>query len=147
MKIDFFKTHLKNFLFSETGKYILFGILATIVYFLMRNITYIIFYSAILSSVFASITSILFAFFTNDFFVFTQSSYGRLKRLIKFIIARLFTLILDMFLAWLLVDKYPDILGTLVKNNMQAINLLESLIAQFSIIVLNYILSKFLIFK
>lgn len=147
MKIDFFKTHLKNFLFSETGKYILFGILATIVYFLMRNITYIISYSAILSSVLASITSILFAFFTNDFFVFTQSSYGRLKRLIKFIIARLFTLILDMFLAWLLVDKYPDILGTLVKNNMQTINLLESLISQFSIIVLNYILSKFLIFK
>lgn len=147
MKIDFLKTRLKSLMLSETGKYILFGILATIVYFLTRSITYIMFYSATLSSVLASIVSILFAFFTNDLFVFDQSSYGRLKRLIKFVIARFFTLLLDMFLAWLLVDRYPNILGVLVKNNMQAVNLLESLLSQFSIIILNYILSKFLIFK
>ena len=116
-------------------------------YFITRTITYLIFDSAIFSSVIASIISILFAFFTNDIFVFNQSSQKRIKRLIKFFIARLFTLLLDMFFAWFLVDKYPNILGVLVKHNIQIVNILESFISQFFIIVLNYIISKFLIFK
>ena len=52
-----------------------------------------------------------------------------------------------MFFAWFLVDKYPNILGVLVKHNIQIVNILESFISQFFIIVLNYIISKFLIFK
>ena len=118
---------------SEIGKYLFFGILATIVYFVTRTVTFEIFSSAILSSILASSISILFAFFTNDLFVFTQQTNGRLKRLIKFYMARLFTLFLDMLLAGLLVDKYPSILGVFVHNNMEAINLLESFRSQTSI--------------
>ncbi|ARI60664.1 GtrA family protein [Streptococcus salivarius] len=147
MKLHLFKTRINNILLSETIKYLFFGVLATIVYFITRTITYLIFDSAIFSSVIASIISILFAFFTNDIFVFNQSSQKRIKRLIKFFIARLFTLLLDMFFAWFLVDKYPNILGVLVKHNIQIVNILESFISQFFIIVLNYIISKFLIFK
>ena len=147
MKLHLFKTRINNILLSETIKYLFFGVLATIVYFITRTITYLIFDSAIFSSVIASIVSILFAFFTNDIFVFNQSSQKRIKRLIKFFIARLFTLLLDMFFAWFLVDKYPNILGVLVKHNIQIVNILESFISQFFIIVLNYIISKFLIFK
>ena len=147
MKLHLFKTRINNILLSETIKYLFFGVLATIVYFITRTITYLIFDSAIFSSVIASIISILFAFFTNDIFVFNQSSQKRIKILIKFFIARLFTLLLDMFFAWFLVDKYPNILGVLVKHNIQIVNILESFISQFFIIVLNYIISKFLIFK
>ena len=147
MKLHLFKTRINNILLSETIKYLFFGVLATIVYFITRTITYLIFDSAIFSSVIASIISILFAFFTNDIFVFNQSSQKRIKRLIKFFIARLFTLLLDMFFAWFLVDKYPNILDVLVKHNIQIVNILESFISQFFIIVLNYIISKFLIFK
>ena len=147
MKLHLFKTRINNILLSETIKYLFFGVLATIVYFITRTITYLIFDSAIFSSVIASIISILFAFFTNDIFVFNQSSQKRIKRLIKFFIARLFTLLLDMFFAWFLVDKYPNILGVLVKHNIQIVNILESFISQFFIIVLNYIISKFLIFN
>jgi putative flippase GtrA len=147
MKSYFFKTRLKSILLSETVKYLFFGVLATVVYFATRTITYIIFNSAVFSSVVASIISILFAFFTNDFFVFNQPSQKRIGRLIKFFIARLFTLFLDMFLAWLLVDRYPNILGVLVKYNIQIVNILESFISQFLIITINYIISKFLIFK
>ena len=118
---------------SEIGKYLFFGILATIVYFVTRTVTFEIFSSAILSSILASSISILFAFFTNDLFVFTQQTNGRLKRLIKFYMARFFTLFLDMLLAGLLVDKYPSILGVFVHNNMEAINLLESFRSQTSI--------------
>ena len=118
---------------SEIGKYLFFGILATIVYFVTRTVTFEIFSSAILSSILASSISILFAFFTNDLFVFTQQTNGRLKRLIKFYMARLFILFLDMLLAGLLVDKYPSILGVFVHNNMEAINLLESFRSQTSI--------------
>ena len=141
MKLHLFKTRINNILLSETIKYLFFGVLATIVYFITRTITYLIFDSAIFSSVIASIISILFAFFTNDIFVFNQSSQKRIKRLIKFFIARLFTLLLDMFFAWFLVDKYPNILGVLVKHNIQIVNILESFISQFFIIVLNYIIS------
>ena len=132
---------------SEIGKYLFFGILATIVYFVTRTVTFEIFSSAILSSILASSISILFAFFTNDLFVFTQQTNGRLKRLIKFYMARLFTLFLDMLLAGLLVDKYPSVLGVFVHNNMEAINLLESFRSQTSIIILNYIINKFFIFE
>lgn len=138
---------IKHLLFSEIGKYLFFGVLATIVYFVTRTVTFEMFSSAISSSILASSISILFAFFTNDFFVFNQQTNGRLKRLIKFFMARLFTLFLDMLLAWLLVDKYPSILGVFVHNNITSINLLEILISQTSIIILNYIISKFLIFE
>ncbi len=147
MNLHYIKTQTKNFLFSEVVKYIFFGILATIVYFATRTTTFAIFDSAVLSSIIASILSILFAFFTNDFFVFDQPSNGRIKRLMKFFVARIFTLFLDMFLAWLLVDKYPNVIGNFVQDNMHSINLVESFISQVAIIILNYIISKLFVFK
>lgn len=147
MNLHYLKLQTKIFLFSEVVKYIFFGILATIVYFATRTTTFAMFDSAVLSSIIASILSILFAFFTNDFFVFVQPSNGRIKRLMKFFIARIFTLFLDMFLAWLLVDKYPNVIGNFVQDNMHSINLVESFISQVAIIILNYIISKFFVFK
>ena len=138
---------LKKIITHETSKYIFFGILTTFVYFLTRTPLFFITKEATLSAVIANVTSITFAFFTNDYFVFNQKRQGWLKRFVQFFIARLSTLALDLLLAFLLVDKFPGIIGRFVRNNHDMINFIETTISQFLIMATNYIISKFFIFK
>lgn len=53
------------------------------------------------------------------------------------------TLVLDLALAYFLVDTYPEIIGQFVGHSQAWVNGIESLFAQVLIIVLNYIISKF----
>lgn len=138
---------MKKLLQTEAMKYLIFGVLATLVYMLTREI---IFYStkeAILSAIVANITAVLFAFITNDLFVFKQARQGRLKRFGQFIGARLATLVLDLLLAWFFVTAFPQIIGQFVNQDRVWINRIETFFAQVLIIVLNYLISKFFIFK
>lgn len=138
---------LKKIITHETSKYIFFGILTTFVYFLTRTPLFFITKEATLSAVIANVTSITFAFFTNDYFVFNQVRKGWFERLVKFTIARLSTLILDLALAFFLVTKFPHIIGQFVNDNLSMVNAIETLFSQVLIIVLNYVLSKLLVFK
>lgn len=138
---------LLKFIKSEVFKYLFFGVLATIVYTVCRIFIFSATQSAILSSLIATIIAILFAFFTNDTFVFNQVKQGWWARLIKFFTARLSTLVLDLILAYLFVTKFPHIIGQFINNQLNLVNLIETVISQFLIIVINYFLSKFLIFK
>ena len=95
----------------------------------------------------ANVTAVLFAFITNDTIVFKQQRKGWQKRLFKFALARSGTLLLDIVLAKLLVDTYPNIIGQFVNNNRNLINSIESLFSQVLIIVLNYVFSKVFIFE
>lgn len=70
-----------------------------------------------------------------------------MRRFVKFFVARLSTLALDLVLAYLLVERFPQIIGQFVNHNLQVVNAIETLFAQVLIIVLNYIISKLLIFK
>ena len=56
------------------------------------------------------------------------------------------TLVLDLALAYFLVDTYPEIIGQFVGHSQAWVNGIESLFAQVLIIVLNYIISKFFVF-
>lgn len=138
---------MKKIITSEVFKYLFFGVLATVVYMGTRLIVFSIIESATISAVIANITAIMFAFFTNDYFVFNQARKGWVKRLIKFSVARLSTLILDLVLAYLLVTKFPHIIGQFVGDNLSMVNAIETLFAQVLVIVLNYVLSKLLVFK
>lgn len=138
---------MKKLLQTEAMKYLIFGVLATLVYMLTREIVFYSTKEPILSAIVANITAVLFAFITNDIFVFNQVHQGRLQRFGKFISARLATLVLDLFLAWFFVTAFPQIIGQFVNNNLVWVNRIETLFAQVLIIVLNYILSKFFIFK
>ena len=138
---------MKKIITSEVFKYLFFGVLATIVYMGTRLIIFSIAESATLSAVIANVTAIVFAFFTNDYFVFNQARKGWFKRLIKFAVARLSTLILDLVLAYLLVTKFPHIIGQFVGENLSMVNAIETLFAQVLVIILNYVLSKLLVFK
>lgn len=132
---------------SEVSLYLVFGVLATLVYMITRSIFFAITREATISAVIASFTSIIFAFFTNDSFVFKQVRQGWFQRFVKFFIARLSTLALDLVLAYLLVTKFPQIIGQFVHQNIDAVNAIETLFSQVLIIVLNYVFSKLLVFK
>lgn len=138
---------MKKFISSEVFKYLFFGVLATLVYMVTRIAFFAITHQATLSAAIASIISIIFAFFTNDYFVFNQVRTGWMRRFVKFFVARLSTLALDLVLAYLLVERFPQIIGQFVNHNLQVVNAIETLFAQVLIIVLNYIISKLLIFK
>ena len=127
--------------YKELISYLIIGILTTIVslttyYFLtytILNPKKII--EIQIANIISWIVSVTFAYFTNRKFVFLKKEKVNFKEFISFYISRLSTLLIDMFMMYLLVTvlKFDD---KIVK-----------IIIQFVIFVLNYILSKFIVFK
>lgn len=138
---------MKKLLSSEVFKYLFFGVLATLVYMGTRLVIFSLTQSATTSAVIANVIAIVFAFFTNDYFVFNQVRTGWFNRFVKFFVARLSTLVLDLILAYLLVTKFPHIIGQFVNDNISLVNMIETVFSQVLIIILNYVFSKLLIFK
>lgn len=137
---------LRAFIATEVFKYLFFGVLATLVYMVSRTLIFQFTQQGTLSAVLANAIAIIFAFFTNDIFVFNQETTGMATRFVKFVGARLLTLVLDLALAFFLVDTYPQIIGQFVGHSQAWVNGIESVFAQVLIIVLNYIISKFFVF-
>ncbi|EHJ57400.1 hypothetical protein HMPREF9318_00671 [Streptococcus urinalis FB127-CNA-2] len=138
---------INRFMHTEVFKYLFFGVLATIVYMTVRFISFSLLREATVSATIANICAIIFAFFTNDKYVFNQAKKGWFQRFVKFVIARIFTLVLDLLLAYFLVEKFPGIIGQFVNQNIDMINAIETIIGQVLIIVLNYVFSKLFIFQ
>ena len=132
---------------NELLAYLLFGIATTLVSILSRLVIYQLTHKELLATGLANIIGILFAFITNDTIVFKQARQNWSIRLVKFTIARLSTFLLDLFLTFLFVTQFPNIIGQFVNNNINKVNSIETVIAQFLIIILNYIFSKVFIFK
>ena len=132
---------------NELLAYLLFGIATTLVSILSRLVIYQLTHKELLATGLANIIGILFAFITNDTIVFKQARQNWSIRLVKFTIARLSTFLLDLFLTFIIVTQFSNIIGQFVNNNINKVNSIETVIAQFLIIILNYIFSKVFIFK
>ena len=132
---------------NELLAYLLFGIATTLVSILSRLVIYQLTHKELLATALANIIGILFAFITNDTIVFKQARQNWSIRLVKFTLARLSTFLLDLFLTFLFVTQFPNIIGQFVNYNINKVNSIETVIAQFLIIILNYIFSKVFIFK
>ena len=141
------KKLIKTFFDSEILSYLFFGGATTLVSILSRLGIYHISHQEILATAVANIIGILFAFITNDTFVFKQERKNWSIRLVKFFLARLSTLGLDLLLTYIFVTTFPDVIGQFVKYNIDKVNTIETILAQILIIILNYILSKIYIFK
>ena len=92
----------------------------------------------LISNTIAWILAFLFAFVSNKLWVFESKEWmGRkaVTEMVGFLAARLTTLVLDTFLMWLMVDMMT-MNGTLSK-----------VISNVITIVINYLASKFIIFK
>ena len=127
--------------------YLFFGVTTTLLSILSRLGIYQLTYQELLATALAHIIGILLAFITNDTIVFKQERKNCLLRLVKFSLARLSTLLLDMLLTYLFVTQFPHIIGQFVNENLDKVNAIETIIAQMLIIILNYIFSKVYIFK
>ena len=128
---------LKKILNKETFLYLIFGILTTIVnivsFFLFNKL-----FNYKLSNIIAFILAIVFAYITNKKYVFESKKEEKteiIKEFIFFIGSRLFNFVLDMLLMVLFIEA-------LFMNV-----LISKIIANIFVIILNYILSKKLVFK
>ena len=140
------KNQIKAFFDNEILSYLFFGGATTLVSILSRLVIYRISHQEILATILANIIGILFAFITNDTIVFKQKRKNWPIRLVKFFLARLSTLGLDVLLTYIFVTSYPDIIGQFVNDQLDQVNTIETLIAQVLIIILNYIFSKVYVF-
>ena len=141
------KKRIQSLVKNELLLYLFFGIATTLVSILSRLVIYQLTHRELLATGLANSIGILFAFITNDTIVFKQARQNWSIRLMKFTLARLSTFLLDLFLTFLFVTQFPNIIGQFVNNNINRVNRIETVIAQFLIIILNYIFSKVFIFK
>ena len=118
--------------------YLFFGGCTTIIniitYFFLRKININIFTSNII----AWIVSVLFSFITNKSFVFNNKKYQILEvayELFLFYLCRLLTLVLDMFIMYIMIKR------------LGCAELLSKIVSNIVVIVSNYILCKFFVFK
>ena len=141
------KKQLKALFDNEIFSYLFFGVSTTLVSILARLLLYQLTHQELLATALANMIGILFAFITNDTIVFKQVRKNWYLRLIKFFLARLSTLLLDLLLTYLFVTEFPSIIGQFVNQNIDRINTIETFLAQILIIIINYIISKVYIFK
>ena len=141
------KRSIKTFFDNEILSYLFFGVATTLVSIIVRITIFYLCQQELWATALGNIAGILFAFFTNDTIVFKQKRKNWFKRLIKFTTARFITFLLDLLLTFIFVTSFPHIIGQFVGDNLNTINTIETIFAQVTIIVLNYIFSKVFVFK
>ena len=127
--------------YKEIINYLIIGGLTT----LISLLTYFILTSTLLNpdkifelslaNIISWIISVTFAYFTNRFFVFESKDERVLKEALKFYFSRIGTLLIELLIMFVFV--------TLLKFNDKIIKI----IAQVTIIILNYIFSKLFVFR
>ncbi len=135
---------LWNFMTSpEMVSYIIFGVLTTAVnivsFGLLRPvIRFNAYWDVIVVNTIAWILSVAFAFITNKLFVFKSKSFEKklfMRELTTFVEARLFSLVVDTLGMYLFINVlyWNDWVSKIIMNVI--------------VVVINYILSKLVIFK
>lgn len=127
--------------YKELINYLFFGVLTTVV----SLVTYYLLVYTILdpnnsielqiANIISWITCVTFAYITNRIYVFDSKNKNILTEMVKFYSSRLTTLFLDMLFMYIFVTKF-NFNDKIIK-----------IIVQIIIIILNYILSKLLVFK
>lgn len=121
---------------KEIILYIVFGILTTVINILAFFGLYEVFdVDIILANVLAWIISVIFAYLTNRRFVFVSKRENFIREMSLFFIARLSSLLLDTIIVYIGI-KTLAIHALIVK-----------VIANVIVVIFNYVVSKFIIFK
>ena len=124
--------------YKEIINYLIAGFLTLIVsiasYAILSKVLHIYY---IISNVVSWILAVLFAYYVNRKFVFksTSTKKEKMNEIINFFKYRILSLIIETILMYILVD-------IILVND-----LVSKVIVQIIVIILNYIFSKFLIFK
>ncbi len=127
--------------YKEIINYLIFGVLTTVV---SLAVYYICVYTFLnpenvvqlqIANIISWLAGVAFAYVTNRKFVFESKEENKLKEAGKFVTSRITTLLMDMAIMFIGV--------TLCKFNDKIIKL----ISQVVVIVMNYLLSKIIVFK
>lgn len=121
---------------KELILYVVFGVLTTVV----NIIAYVVFakflnVDYIMSNIIAWFLSVLFAYITNRIWVFESKSDNILREISLFFGGRLFSGVVDTSLLYLMVDIL--LIGDFVSK----------VVTQIIVVVLNYVISKLVVFK
>lgn len=131
--------------YKEIINYLIFGVLTTLV---NLSIKYLLFFTVLkatnpvqqpIAIAISWIVAVLFAYFTNRKFVFESNNKNRSREFFDFILSRISTLLLEMFIMWFFV--------TLLKLNSDLYVIIFTLVAQVAVIIGNYIFSKLFVFR
>ena len=134
---------------SEGFLYILFGALTTAVNYVVFILLSSVFgYSKLLTiNTVAFICAVIFAFVTNKVFVFKSENWQfkpLLKELLIFVLARVFSYFFEQ--GGLYISHHALHLEKIFKFGIDGI-LISKLVLNVAVIILNWIFSKFIIFK
>ena len=88
-----------------------------------------------LANISSWVAAVIFAYFANRIFVFRSKDKNMLKEGFKFCSSRIFTLLVDMLIMFLMV--------TILHFNDK----IAKIVVQVVVTILNYIISKFIVFK
>lgn len=121
---------------KEVSAYLIFGVLTTLVniisFYIFNNLLNI---DYLIANIISWFLSIIFAYITNKNYVFKNNKEDNFKTFILFISSRLTTLLLDMLFMILLIEK------------IQISEINSKIIVQIMVVVINYLLSKLIVFK
>ena len=126
--------------YGEIIRYLIIGVLTTVISLIIYyGLTLTILDAKVplelqIANILSWIGAVIFAYFTNKYYVFKDDRKDK-TGIIKFFSSRIVTLLLDMLLMYILVTK----LGFNDK--------IIKIIVQVIVIVGNYVLSKFFVFK
>lgn len=125
--------------YEELIKYFIIGVITTIInYAIFAVLSSVVNIDMHVSNIIAWIVSVIFAYFTNKLFVFESKSFKLNvmgKEILSFGAARVFSLLLEELILYIFV------------NLLNMNQLIIKLIANIVVMIVNYILSKFIIFK
>lgn len=151
------KKKLAAFLRGQLFRYLFYGVCTTLVNIVIFQISYAgLRIPTLIANALAWVFSVAFAYITNRIFVFhskVRSVRGLMREIIAFVGARLFSLVFDELIVWLMIDVMgvtaieqwtADILHQPV-GDVKAF--LAKVCANVVVVILNYLFSKFFIFK
>ena len=152
-----FWDRIKKIATGEVFSYLFFGVCTTVVNIVVFQFCCsAIGLHALISNIIAWIFAVAFAYITNRIFVFhsrEKSLRGIAREEGTFVGARLFSLLVDEIIIWLMVSVMgyiaierliADILSCPLKD---AKSLFAKICSNVVVVILNYVLSKMIIFK
>ena len=125
--------------YKEIISYLFFGFVTTVVnYGLFALLTHVFHMDVVPANIIAWVVAVIVAFVTNKLWVFeskARDSKTIAREFFEFVAARLLTLGLETLLLWIFVDK------------LGVNDLIMKIITSVIVVILNYVFSKFIIFR
>ena len=121
--------------YKEIINYIIVGGCTTVVSIVSYYLFRLIISNYLVCTILSWVVAVLFAYVTNRIFVFESIDKNIIVEFIKFVMARVLSLLSELLVMFILVDL------------IRVDDKIAKIIVQFIVLVLNYIFSKVFVFR